>query len=192
MDLANLKSLLLNGRPEFWPQLTALTGQARDFEELFLLSSWRKKAEARKLSPPVPPGPPLKLAILGGYSLYPLHELVEHLCAMQGTPVEVWLGDYDNYVAEIMDEGGGLYAFGPQVVLLLPAESRCKYSGRLADPRAVQQAEAAQTAAAVQELARTVNARTGAEILLTNFRLPARHDLGAYRARTLGADGTFR
>ena len=192
MDLANLKSLLLNGRPEFWPQLTALTGQARDFEELFLLSSWRKKAEARKLSPPVPPGPPLKLAILGGYSLYPLHELVEHLCAMQGTPVEVWLGDYDNYVAEIMDEGGGLYAFGPQVVLLLPAESRCKYSGRLADPRAAQQAEAAQTAAAVQELARTVNARTGAEILLTNFRLPARHDLGAYRARTLGADGTFR
>ncbi len=192
MDIANLKTLLLSGSPDFWPQLTVQTGQARDFEELFQLSSWRKKAHARKLATPARSAPALRLAILGGYSLYPLHELLEHLCELQGTPVEVWLGDYDNYVSEIMDEAGELYTFAPRVVLLLPAEHRCKYSGPLTDPRAAQQAEAVQTAEAVLDLARQVNRRTGAEVLLGNFRLPARHDLGAYRARTLGSDWTFR
>jgi FkbH-like protein len=192
MSILNLKPLLLNGSPEFWPQLTAMTRQAKDFEELFQLSSWRKKALARKLTPPGPTDPPVKLAILGGYSLYPLHDLLEHLCSSQGTPIEVWLGDYDNYVSEIMDEAGQLYSFAPQVVLLLPAESRCKYSGPLTDARAAQQAEATQTAQAVLDLARKVNAQTGAEVILANFMLPSRHDLGAYRSRTLGSDWAFR
>ena len=192
MDIAALKTLLLNGSPDFWPQLTALTRRAGDFEELFQLSTWRKKALARKLCPPARPAPPLRLAILGGYSLYPLHELLEHLCAIQGTPAELWLGDYDNYVAEIMADDSELYAFAPQVVLLLPAENRCKYSGHLTDLRSAQQAEATHTAEAVLDLARQVNARTGAEIILTNFMLPARHDLGAYRSRTLGSDWAFR
>ena len=192
MDILNLKPLLLKGSPEFWPRLTAMTGQARDFEELFLLSSWRKKALARNLTPPGSIAAPIKLAILGGYSLYPLHELLEHLCSVQGTPIEVWLGDYDNYVSEIMDEAGELYSFAPKVVLLLPAEGRCKYSGQLTDTRAAQQAEATQTAKSVLELARKVNAQTGAEVILGNFMLPSRHDLGAYRSRALGSDWTFR
>jgi FkbH-like protein len=62
----------------------------------------------------------------------------------------------------------------------------------LTDARAAQQAEAAQTAQAVLDLARKVNAQTGAEVMLTNFMLPSRHDLGAYRSRTLGSDWTFR
>jgi FkbH-like protein len=192
MDIASLKNLLLNGDQDFWPQLKALTWQAKDFEELFLLSSWRKKARARKLASPDTPAPLLRLAIMGGYSLYPLHELLEHLCETQGTPVELWLGDFDNYMSEIMDEGGELYGFAPQIVLFLPAESRCKYSGQLTDARPIQQAEAVKTAEAVLDLARKLNAKTGAEVIVTNFMLPAGHDLGAYRSRTLGSDWTFR
>ena len=192
MDVATLKILIVAGSMDFWPQLKIMTGQAVDFEELFLLSAWRKKALARQLNPPGPPVPRLRLAILGGYSLYPLNELVEHLCAVQGMPVELWQGDYDNYMSEIMDESSDLYAFAPQVVLLLPAENRCKYSGRLTDARPSQQAEAATTAEAILDLARKVNARTGAEVLLTNFMLPAGYDLGAYRARTLGSEWSFR
>jgi len=143
METSSLKVLLANGRPEFWKELRALTQCARGFAELFVLSSWRKKARARKLPPPGPVVPPLKLALLGGCSLYPLHELLEHLCEIQGTPVDVWLGGYDNYVSEIMDEAGELYAFAPHVVFLLPAGHRCKYSGPLTGPRAAQQAEAA-------------------------------------------------
>lgn len=192
VEIPNLKNLLIKGEAEFWPQLKTFTAQAKDFEELFLLSAWRKKAHARQLAAPALGGKPVRLAILGGYSLYPMHELLEHLCEIQGTPVELWLGDYDNYVSEIMDETGELYAFAPQIVLLLPAENRCKYSGLLTDPRSAQQAEAVQTAESVLELARKINGKTGAEVILTNFIPPTRHDLGGYRTRTLGSDWSFR
>jgi hypothetical protein len=49
---SQLKTLLLNGNAEFWAQLSARTRSAHDFKELFLLSSLRKKAHARKLAKP--------------------------------------------------------------------------------------------------------------------------------------------
>jgi len=121
MDTGPLKNLLLKNEPEFWSLLKSLTHAARDFEELFLLSSLRRKAHARNLAPLKPSKEKLRVAILGGYSLYPLHELVEHLCEVENFPLELWQGDYDNYIAEIMDDDSELYAFAPQVVLLLPA-----------------------------------------------------------------------
>jgi FkbH-like protein len=192
MDPSPLKQLLLANDPQFWTQLRTLTHAARDFEELFLLSSLRKKAHARKLLPPRPPRDRLRLAILGGYSLYPLHELIEHLCEVENAPVELWQGDYDNYISEIMDEGSELYSFAPQVVFLLPAERRCTYTGHLTDPRELPQAEARRVVDSLLDLARQVNAKTGAEIITTNFRLPPQHDLGAFRSRTLASDWSFR
>jgi len=133
MDLNKLKTLLRDGDPEFWPRLATLSREARDFEELFLLSSLRKKAHDRKLE--CKSSRKLRLAILGGYSLYPLHELIEHLCETENLPVELWKGDYDNYIAEIMDEDSALYSFAPEVVFLLPSERRCVYTGKLTDAR---------------------------------------------------------
>ncbi len=192
MDVAPLKQLLLQNDPEFWAQLKSLTKSARDFEELFLLSSLRKKAHARKLSAPGVIHEKIRLAMLGGYSLYPLHELIEHLCEMDGFPIELWQGDYDNYISEIMDDDSELYAFAPQVVFLLPAERRCVYTGKLTDPHELVQPEARRVVDSLLELARKVNEQTGAEVITTNFMLPARHDLGAFRSRTLGSDWTFR
>src|SRR5579863_970030 len=106
MDFAKAKALLLKGDPEFWPELASLTRQAKDFDELFLLSSLRKKAASRNLTRQS--GEKLRFAILGGYSLYPLHELIEHLCEVENFPIELWKGEYDNYIAEIMDEDSAL------------------------------------------------------------------------------------
>jgi FkbH-like protein len=192
MQPADLKDLLLDSNPAFWNLLKTRTAQARDFEELFRLSSLRKKAHARKIPVPDPAAQPIRLAMLGGHSLYPLHDLLEHLCAMQGTPVDLWLGDFDNYISEIMDADSGLFAFAPQVVWLLPSEHRCKFPGRLMDSREAQQAEAKAAVDSLLDLARRVNEKLGAEVLLGNFMLPARHDLGAFRSRTLGSDWTFR
>ena len=192
MDASPLKNLLLKNDPEFWVQLKLLTPAARDFEELFLLSSLRKKAHARKLLPPKLAKEKLRLAVLGGYSLYPLHELIEHLCEVENFPVELWQGDYDNYISEIMDDGSELYSFAPQVIFMLPAERRCTYTGKLTALRELQQAEAQRVVDSVLELARKLNEKTGAEVITTNFRLPALHDLGAFRARTLGSDWSFR
>ena len=192
MDINQLKSLLLEGDSEFWTQLKSLTKSARDFEELFLLSSLRKKAHVRKLANPIAPAKKLRLAIVGGYSLYPLHELIEHLCELENHPVELWQGDYDNYLSEIMDDDSELYTFAPHVVFILPAERRCTYTGKLTDPRELVQAEAQRAVDSLLELARKVNEKTGAEVITTNFMLPARHDLGAFRSRTLGSDWAFR
>ena len=187
-----LKALLLAGRPEFWAELAGCTRAAREFDELFLLSSLRKKAHARKLVPPGAAPKKFRVALLGGYSLYPFHELLEHLCEMSGTPVELWRGEFDNYISEIMDGTGGLYEFKPQAVLLMPSEHRCKYMGQLSDSREMQQAEANCVVNSLLELVRGLHEKSRAEIIMTNFMLPARHDLGAFRSRTLGADWTFR
>ena len=190
MDLNKLKTLLRDGDPAFWPSLAILTRQARDFEELFLLSSLRKKAHDRKLE--YKTSIKLRLAILGGYSLYPLHELIEHLCETEGFPAELWKGDYDNYIAEIMDDKSALYEFAPEVVFLMPSERRCVYAGKLTDARELAEAEAQQTVDGLLELARKLNKRAGVEIIMSNFMPPARHDPGTYRTRTLASAWSFR
>lgn len=192
IDIQILKNLLIKSDPLFWDCLQRFTKTAHDFEELYLLSSLRKKACARKLPPAPAPKETIRLAILGGYSLYPLHEFIEHLCETNRLAVELWQGDYDNYISEIMDEGSGLYAFAPEVVFILPAERRCTHTGRLTDPRDLQQAEAQQVVDSLLQLAGQINKRTHAEVIMTNFMLPAWHDLGTLRTRTLGSDWSFR
>src|SRR4051812_1199649 len=113
MNLNEIKGLLLSNDPAFWSQLELLTRKATEFDELFLLSSLRKKANARGLRRPTPLGPALRLAILGGCSLYPLHDLLCHLLETSEVACEVFLGDYDNYVSEIMEPDGPLYRHRP-------------------------------------------------------------------------------
>ena len=73
MNLDKIKNLLRShNAPDFWVELTALTHQVTEFDELLILSSLRKKAVARGLERLDAAGKPLRLAIVGGYSLYPL------------------------------------------------------------------------------------------------------------------------
>ena len=106
MDINQLKKSLLNGDPDFWPQLVSLTRQARDFDELFLLSSLRRKAHARK--PPQSRPEKIRLAMLGGYSLYPLHELIEHtgqyLSDARRRELQATITDMDAYLESLLME----------------------------------------------------------------------------------------
>lgn len=192
MQINELKTLLLANDRAFWDQLKKLTREAADFDELFILSTLRRKAVARELARPGAVPREARVAILGGYSLYPFRELFEHLCEMEGHPCTLWLGDYDNYISEIMDEGSGLYAFTPEVVLLLPPARRCVYTGNLTDAREIQEVEARRVADSLLDLVRQVHEKTQAEVITTNFMLPTGHDLGPYRSRVLGSDWTFR
>jgi FkbH-like protein len=192
MNDKEIKALLLSGDSQFWDHLAVATREVSGFEELLVLSSLRKKAHARQLARPGVVHDKLRIALLGGYSLYPFCDLLEHLCEMEGFPCELWMGDFDNYISEITDESRGLYAFTPQVAILLPSESRCKYPGKLTDSREMQQAEAGRVVNSLLELVCTLHEKSRAAVIVTNFRLPARHDLGAYRSRTLGSDWSFR
>jgi predicted enzyme involved in methoxymalonyl-ACP biosynthesis len=192
MNLREIKDLLLKNDAAFWIQLKFLTQQANEFNELVLLSSLRRKAAARGLQPPEAMAPALRLAILGGCSLYPLQELLTHLLETAGVACELFLGDYDNYVSEIMEADGALYQFRPHVVFLLPNTNRYKYPGALTDARETAQTVAGAVGAQLLNLCRTVHDRTAAEVLLGNFTLPARRDLGEFRSRTLTSDWNFR
>jgi FkbH-like protein len=192
MNLSEVKGLLLRDDPEFWAGVRMLTQQATEFDDLIYLSALRKKAHARGLQSPHKASAPVRVAVLGGYSLYPLHELLAHMLEASGVLCELFLGDYDNYVAEIMEADGALYQFAPQVVWLLPAAGRCKHPGALTDTRAAAEAAGGAAAAQLLQLCRTIHERTAAEVLLCNFMLPARRDLGAFRSKALTSDWSFR
>ncbi len=137
----------------------------------------------------------LKLAIIGGCSLFPFHDLAEHFLAVApsgGFKTELFLGDYDNYVSEILAPDSGLYRFAPEMVVLMPAFQRCRYRGRLSDPADVAREQALNDAAQFLDLCRTLHERSGAEVLLVNYPLLPAIDPGPYRVRTLASDWSFR
>ncbi len=192
MKHGEIKELLRAQDGAFWDQLAARSLEEIEFDELFALSSLRKKAMAKGFPRPGPKQPPLRLALAGGCSLFPLHDLVEHLLDARGIPCQIFCGDFDNYVAEITDGGSGLYEFKPDMVVLLPSAQRCKYQGRLFDPVEQQRAAATDSARGLLQLSQTIHERAKAEVILVNLALPAGHDPGPFRSRTLGSDWNFR
>ena len=191
--LNRLKELALREAPEFFTAMRQETEAANTMEEVLPLSSLRRRMAAKGF---VPRQKPIRVALLGGCTLAPFHEVLGHFLGTVPRPValaaEFLLGDYDNYVSEIVDEGSRLYEFQPEVVALIPSMRRCQYSGRLTDGREGPEAEGRRLAAQILELCSTANQRTGAEIVLMNFPLPARFDPGPYRTRTFASDWSFR
>jgi FkbH-like protein len=187
-----LKELLRRGDPRFFQELRAQTLAMAACEDVLLLSALRRRAVQRGL---IRQQKSVRLAVLGGYTPYPLIDLIEHFLAV-GSPVsrcaEVLAGDYDNYRAEIVEESSRLYEFRPEVILFLPSHRMCQYTGHWLDGRDQQEAAARNTASQILELCRVANGRSGAEIILVNFPLPATFDPGPYRTRTLASDWSFR
>ncbi|UPK32333.1 HAD-IIIC family phosphatase [Bradyrhizobium sp. 186] len=186
---AELKSLALSGDAAFWGHLAARSRQAASFSELFFLSTLRKKA---KLPTTESVQPKLRLALIGGYNLYPLHELVAHLLAIRGVECERFLGGYDNFVSEILDGSSPLYAFKPDLAFILPNASHCRFSGSLLDAVEHQREAAVGAAEHLLNLALTLIERSDAAVILANLALPGDLDLGSFRSRTLVADWSFR
>ena len=191
--LERLKELVSRLDPEFFSLLRETTLATASCEDMLLLSSLRRRAAQRGLTPSRQNA--VRVAILGGYTPYPLNDLIGHFLVVNH-PVawnaEFLLGDYDNYMAEIVEESSRLYEFKPEVILFLPSHRRCQYTGHWFDPREQQEAAARATAAQILDLCRIANSRTGAEIVLANFPLPARFDPGPYRTRTLASEWSFR
>lgn len=192
-SLSRLKELAVQGAPEFFPALREQTMAADSMEDILLLSSLRRRLAARHF---VARQKPVRVALLGGCTMAPLHDLMGHFLGTVPRPLslaaEFLTGDYDNYVSEIVDQDSRLYQFHPEVVVLIPSLRRCRYSGRLTDGREGPEAEARRLAGQVIELCVTANRRTGAEVVLMNFPLPARFDPGSYRTRTFASDWSFR
>ncbi len=193
--------ILLEVRDElFWNELEKQSLAAATFGELIVLSNLRKKADkagfARKNGAAKPETRSLKISFVGGSTLYPLSDLIEHMLsvtgAANGAPIEMMLGDFNNYRAEILDGESELYQFEPDLIIVLPDEKSCRYTGRLIDSENAVKAEIDRVSSDLLELCSVARARSNAEIVLCNFMLPAYFDIGVYRAKSLAADWSFR
>ena len=98
VDNDTLKTLLAAGDFAFWPALAQRTAAAQTFEDLLVLATLRRRAVARGLALPTS-GNPLRLALVGGNTFYPLQELIAHNLAILGVETELWTGGFDNYVS---------------------------------------------------------------------------------------------
>lgn len=188
---ASLRDLLRDRDPLFVELLKTSTQQASNFNEVLALNNLRKKATQNGLWPLSKNV--VRLAIAGGASLRPLADLIEHyVTVLVDARVELWTGDYDNYVSEIMDTNSELYEFAPNLVFVLPAERRCRYTGKLTDSIDQQEVEANLIVTDILALCGQVHARSGAEIVVGNFRLPPYYDPGPMRSSGLTSDYAFR
>jgi len=164
------------------------------------LSTLRKRAAKSGFQPASAPSV-LRLAIVGGCTLFPLAELIQHCIETSGLGttgqnhsrrVELFTGDYDNYVSEIVTPDSSLYEFRPDLIFVIPSERKCRYSGGLFDGRDRQEAAARKTAADILALCEMAQNRSGAELILANFRLPSGIDPGPYRGKSAASEWTFR
>jgi FkbH-like protein len=193
-SIDEVRELLSGKAPAFWPALRELTCRAADFSQVLSFATMRKKGVRAGIAGG--PAKTIKLAMLGGCSLYPLHELVQQFVGA-AAPVgwwetELWKGDYDNYVSEILDPESELYAAKPDVIFLIPSNQRCVYQGVLTDERERQQEQALVAAQDLLSLCRTAWERSGAEVVIANFLPSSDFDPGSYRVRSLGSDWNFR
>jgi len=191
-----VKALWSENNPKFWRELGLCSLRASSFAEVLPLSTIRKRAVKQGLEHPDGATPvALKLAIVGGCSLFPFHDLTEHFLAVApcgGFRTDLFLGDYDNYVSEILEADSPLYQFAPDVVVVIPAFQRCRYQGRLFDPANAAREQAQQSATQLLDLCRTLHERSKSEVLLVNYPLLPYFDPGPYRVRTLASDWSFR
>jgi FkbH-like protein len=181
--------------PGFWEDLRVASVAAQSAADVIALSSLRRRAERLNVTKPTADQRlSCRVALLGAYASYPLSEIVSHFLATSQPPmaVELLLGEFDNYVSEVMEADGALVQFKPDVVIMLPSAERCRFDGPLTASSEIPRSQAAAGARAILELASLANQRTGARIILGNFPLPPGSDPGPIRGRSLGTDWTFR
>lgn len=174
-----------------WELIRARAQRVSSFGEALQLVTLRRRAIARGV-PPEGHLERLRVALVGASTLSPLRELVELFLWQDGFQPETFAGAFDNYVSEIVEPDSDLHSFRPNVTIIIPSEHRCHFEGPLTAPLDEQRRQVHDKVEEILALCRTAHERSGGDVVLTNFVLPERWDLGGFRTRTLADDYTFR
>lgn len=165
------------------------TAAAHNALELLRLIRDRKRASQE--SEPHAPCSRLKIALLSAYTAHPFVDFLEQHLFAGGHCVDWYIADFDSYMSQLLDPNSAAHAAKPDLVIVVPSNERCRYSGSLAAPPEEQQQQAISVASELLDACARFHAATRAEIILANFRLPGNFDLGAARARCSGSKWTF-
>lgn len=192
-DRDDIKQLLASRDPAFWSVLANSSLSTGIFNEMITLSRLRQRAHARGMTLARDKNrESLRVALVGGSTLYPLSELVEHLISVQVGPVEVVSGEFNNFRSEMLGGSPEIDEFKPDVLVVIPDDKTCRYIGSLSDANADVDEEIGRFAEDLLELCNAVHRRHGTEIVLCNFVPPAYFDVGEIGARQRASEWNFK
>ena len=123
----------------------------------------------------------IKIALLSSSTIKGIREVLIVECLRNGILPEVYLGEYNNYAQEILDEDSSLYNFNPDLVIVfidtksllgnsffLPYEISSEERQKNMEGKLVE----------LKSLIQILSERTSAKILLHNFEVPTYSPLG--------------
>jgi len=187
-----VKSLLKKESPDSLNGLRTSSWESKELVDIISLNNLRKKnlhflkiiskEEKHKI----------KIAMISGYTTFPMEEIVNHFLNLELFDVIMIVGDFDNYINEILDPESKLNDFGPDVTILLPSFERCKYGGQINDPIESVEKEVNFQSKEILDLCETLFQRHKTNIILGNFPLPKFHDLGPLRSKLPTSLWNFR
>jgi FkbH-like protein len=124
-----------------------------------------------------------KVAFLRSYTIEPLLPLLEATAALDGCRIEAWVGQFNAYAQEILDDGSGLYAFRPDTIILaVQSRDICPALWRdFADLGAEAVGELIQSVSAhITNLLSTLRKRCVASIVVHGLEAPVHPANGLY------------
>jgi FkbH-like protein len=190
--IASLRRLLETKDPAFWTAARTATATARSFEDMFGLQRLVLKARRDRLAGEPPAVASARLAVLGAVTPHPLVDFARHILELNGIACELFVGKFDNYVAEIVEQTSSFNTFRPDTIVLFPSSRHVRPPDSLTDPPSQHRATAARAVEDLLALCTRAHEQTGAEVILANFLPPAHHHLGPFGSRTLASAWNFR
>jgi FkbH-like protein len=130
----------------------------------------------------------MKIAVLADCAVQQLTTLLKVLAARNRVALEVYEGGYDNVDLEILNSDSGLYAFGPQFVIVLLSSEKLK--SRLYDS-AKRTTFAADNVERIVTLWRAFAAQSSATIIQGTFVLPIERAFGNYELKVADSVGAI-
>ncbi len=128
----------------------------------------------------------LKVALLADCAVQQLTQLLEALAARNGVALDVYEGPYDGIDLEILNPDSGLYAFGPQYLIVMMSAEKLK--SRLYDS-ASRATFATDVVERIANLWSVFGSLSGATIVQSTFVVPSERAFGNYELKVADSVG---
>lgn len=123
----------------------------------------------------------IRIALLSSFTLKGLKEVLSVKCFDLGIKVDFYIGGYNQYYQEILNEEGGLYQFNPDVIIIF-IDSRTLLGNQYLMPYQISSEQrkiwANEKLREIESLIRQVKNKSSAKIILHNFEVPTHSPLG--------------
>ena len=129
----------------------------------------------------------IKIAVLSSFTLGGFREALLVKCAEEGISPKIYLGGYNQYNQEILDPASPLYAFHPDLVILM-LDTRTIAGEHYLQPYAMTDDQRREwvkkTLEMITSLVEKVQKGTSARVIVNNFEVPTHSPLGIIENRT--------